>query len=224
MRCSHQGIAIKTIVLGVSAWILGALPAASHPHVFVEARSELVFDKEARLVSIRHVWRFDPAFTAFAVQGLDANGDGVLTHDELQPLAKVNVESLKEYDFFTYLSVARKDQKFVDPSEYWLDFSDGRLTLFYTLPLAKPVAVAGKKTILEVYDPSYFVDFSMTKQDPFVLSDAPAGCGLSTHFAGKPDPALAAELAQIPADVRDLPSQFMTETSTWSNEAILNCP
>ena len=225
MRWNSRGIAGGgAAILAISAWIAGTSVAQAHPHVFVEARSEMVFDDHARLVSVRHVWRFDAAFTAFAVQGLDANGDGKLSHDELQPLAKVNVESLKEYDFFTFLSVARKEQRFVEPSEYWLDFSDGRLTLFYTLPLKTPVVVSGKKTILEVYDPSYFVDFSMTKTDPFVLTDAPAGCGLTTHFAGKPDPALAAELAQIPADVRDLPPQFMTETSTWSNEAILDCP
>ena len=49
------------------------------------------------------------------------------------------------------------------PTEYWLEFHGGRLTLFYTLPLKRPVAIHGKAT-LEVFDPEYFVAFSFPKQ------------------------------------------------------------
>ena len=224
MSRHFPGSAIKALALAATALLAMMADAAAHPHVFVEARSEMVFGTEGKLVSIRHVWRFDAAFTAFAVQGLDADGDGKLSHEELQPLAKVNVESLKEYDFFTFLRTGGKPRDFVDPSEYWLDFSDGRLTLFFTLPLKSPASVKGGETTLEVFDPSYFVDFTMTKKDPFVLTEAPDGCGLTEHFAGTPDAALAAQLSQIPADVRDLPEEFKVETATWSNEAILDCP
>lgn len=201
---------------------LSAASAVAHPHVFIEARSEMVF-KDGRITAIRHVWRFDEPFTAFAIQGLDADGDGTLTHEELQPLAKINVESLKEYDYFTFLSVAGSEATFTDPPEYWLDFAGGRLTLFYTLPLTTPLEVQGE-TVLEVYDPSYFIAFTMTREQPFVLSDAPAGCKLTASFATPPDAATAAELAQIPADVREIPEEFMTVTETLSNAAQVTCP
>ena len=47
----------------------------------------MVFDNKGRLTAVRHVWRFDDGYSAFASQGLDTDGDGVLTIKELQPLA-----------------------------------------------------------------------------------------------------------------------------------------
>ena len=47
-------------------------------------------------------WAFDDGFSAFAVQGVPSKIAGQFTRAELAPLAKVNIESLKEYDYFTY--------------------------------------------------------------------------------------------------------------------------
>ena len=155
-------------------------PALAHPHVFVDARAEIVFDKAGEVTAIRHIWQFDEAFTAFAIQGLDADNDGKLSDAELAPLAKVNVDSLKEYGFFTWLRQGRKSFRFVPPTEYWLEFHGGRLTLFYTLPLKTPVAIHGKAT-LEVFDPEYFVAFTFPKKKAVTLSDAPPGCTAEYH-------------------------------------------
>ena len=47
-------------------------------------------------------------FSAFATQGIDHKTKGTFTRDELAPLAKVNVESLQEYAYFTYAKVNGK--------------------------------------------------------------------------------------------------------------------
>ena len=52
-----------------------AVPAAAHPHVFVDARSEVVF-AAGKLTAVRHIWQFDESFTQFAVMGLDAKSAG----------------------------------------------------------------------------------------------------------------------------------------------------
>jgi ABC-type uncharacterized transport system substrate-binding protein len=137
--------------LGAASFALLAVSASealAHPHVFVDARVEVVFDKEGKISALRHVWRFDDAFSAFASQGLDADGDGNLSIEELQPLAKVNVESLKDYDYFSYLRVAGKRIGFKIPTEYWLQSNDGFLTLFYTLPLMQAVKPEDRKSVV----------------------------------------------------------------------------
>ncbi len=50
----------------------------------------------------------------------------------LAPLAKVNVESLKEYDYFTYATADGKKAELTDPLPgYWLDYKDEVLTLTF---------------------------------------------------------------------------------------------
>lgn len=200
-----------------------ATDAAAHPHVWVEAKSELVFDDASRLSAVRHAWRFDGPFSAFAVQGLDVDQNGILTHEELAELAQVNVDSLSEYDNFTFLSRDGTDLAFDKAKDYWLDYSGGRLTLYFALPLKKPVDVAGSIVKLDVYDPEYFVDFGMVQDEPFDLVDAPKGCNLTVKLAGELDPMTATQLAAIPADQREVPDEYYAMTSALSNEAVLTC-
>jgi ABC-type uncharacterized transport system substrate-binding protein len=138
----------------VAAGIFAAAPALAHPHVFVDGRTEVVFDAQGPITAIRNIWQFDQAFSEYAIQGLDVDDDGKLSDEELKPLAKVNVEALAEYDFFTFLTVGREKFAFTPPKEYWLEFRGGRLTLFYTLPLKEPVPV-GKGLTLEIFDPEF---------------------------------------------------------------------
>ncbi len=84
--------------------------------------------------------------------------------EELKPLAQVNVESLKEYDFFTYAKANGKKVTFVEPVDYSLEFDPKEtvLTLHFVLPLKAPLKAKALK--LEVFDPSYFVDFALGRE------------------------------------------------------------
>lgn len=204
--------------------VLATGPALAHPHVWVDAKSEAVFDQGGNIVAIRQVWRFDDAYSAFATQGLDTNGDGTFSVEELKPLADVNVESLKDFGYFTFVMAGGKDRDFGKPTEYWLQWDDGLLTLYFTLPTAEPIPVKGGQATLDVYDPTYYVDFSFVEADPVTLDGAPAGCTVQVIRPKELDPATAATLAQIPADQRDIPQDLMAVTSELTNGATLKCP
>ena len=75
--------------------------ASAHPHVWVTMKSELVYAADGTITGVRHAWTFDDMFSTYATQGLESKKKGEFTREELEPLAKVNVESLKEYDYFT---------------------------------------------------------------------------------------------------------------------------
>src|SRR3954453_7199235 len=69
-------------------------PAAAHPHVWIVARSALVFD-EGKLMGFHHTWTFDPAYSAIAVMGLDSHHNGKPDPDQLAELARTYVESCR---------------------------------------------------------------------------------------------------------------------------------
>lgn len=210
-----------TLVLVVLAFAPESVRA--HPHVFVEARSEIVFDDAGHISAVRHIWRFDPAFTAYATVNLDTDGDGAFSDEELEPLARVNVESLAEFDFFTWLTADGADARFMPPSEYWLELHGNQLTLFFTLPLATPVNPGGRAT-LEVFDPEYFVAFEFVEDNPVVLVGAPEGCSATYRPPGELDAETMDVLAQIPADERELPSELREATSELANLVTIECP
>lgn len=113
--------------------VLGAAPALAHPHVWITMRSDVIVTPDGKVTAIRHHWAFDDMFSAFALQGIEAKKKGEYTRAELAPLAKVNVESLKDYDYFTYATADGKKLELKEPtSDYWLDYADSVLTLNFT--------------------------------------------------------------------------------------------
>ena len=214
-RCT----AILIAVLG--AFALPRL-ARAHPHVFVDGRAEVLFDAQKRITAIRNIWLFDEAYSAFADTGLDTNGDGKLTRQELAPLAKVNMDSLKEYSYFTYLSIGKTQLAFKPPVDYFLTEDKGRLTLSFTLPLAQPAAIANE-TVLEVFDPEYFVAFSFPKNGAVQLDHAPAGCSAVFHPPHGLDAKIMAQLAAIPVEQRNLPRALQDAAVGLANLFTVGC-
>lgn len=184
-RMARFHLCMRTLVLTCLAlWTVS--PAAAHPHVMVEAKAVVVHAPDGSITAIRHTWVFDEAYSVYAVQGLDKNNDGKLTGDELAELAKVNVESLGEFGFFTVARANGVKQVFADPVDYALSFEKNILTLTFTLPLKAP-ATAIRTFGLEVSDPTWFVSFALAQGDnAVVLKDAPKGC---TTTLTRPKPA-----------------------------------
>src|SRR5690606_12482828 len=111
---------LLALAAGLLALALSAAGAAAHPHVWVTSRSELVF-KDGAVAAVRHAWTFDDMFSAQAAQGLDTNGDGTFTREELAPLAEVNVTSMADFDFFTFAESGDSAIGFGKPVDYFLE-------------------------------------------------------------------------------------------------------
>jgi ABC-type uncharacterized transport system substrate-binding protein len=160
------------------AMLAGVLagPAAAHPHVWIIVETTLMYDKGA-FTGLRHKWTFDQYYTAMAIEGLDKNKDGKYDREELAELAKVNIDGLKDFAYFTTASVAGREVKFEAPSDYWLEHRDGVLSLNFTLPFAEPVSADSKGLTFAVQDPTFFIAFDLAKVDPAKLgSGTPAAC------------------------------------------------
>jgi ABC-type uncharacterized transport system substrate-binding protein len=168
-----------TVLLVAAALTIGAAPASAHPHVWVVAASELIYAPDGSIAGVRHAWTFDDMFSTYALQGIETKTKGVYTREELAPLAQTNVESLKEFGFFTFAKADGKKEKFLEPVDYFLEQKDGALVLHFTLPFKTPFKA--KALALEVFDPSFFVDFALAKQDPIRLVGAPAACTLAVQ-------------------------------------------
>ena len=200
--------------------LLWSAAAAAHPHVWVKVRTEMVFDVSGKVSAVRHQWSFDDLYSAFAIQGLKPKGD-LLTSDELAPVAAQNMEDLKEYAYFTSVRAAGQKAAFAAPVDYSaVQNPDKTVTLRFTLPLKTP-ASAAKAIALQVYDPSYFVDFEFDEAAPVTLASAPSGCSVN-FFKPKP---------LVDEDAKKLSESFFSGLSPGQDfgvklagRAIIACP
>ena len=171
-------------LLAIAGLVAVAGSAAAHPHVFVTMVSELVYAPDGSVKAVKHAWTFDDMFSVFATQGIESKTKGEFTREELLPLAKTNVESLKDFDYFTAAKANGQTAEFSEPeADYYVEFKDSLLTLHFTLPLKAPVKA--KDLVVEIYDPSYFVDFSFADKDPVKTAGAPAQCKVSLVRPGE---------------------------------------
>ncbi len=212
-------IASARILLIALTILAFAAPAGAHPHVWVTMHTELVYAPDGSITGVRHHWAFDDMFSAFATQGLDAKEKGKFTREELAPLAKVNVESLKEYDYFTYATADGKKVPLGDPLPgYWLDYNDTILTLNFTLPFKTPVKA--KELKVEIYDPTIFVDFEWAKKEPVHLVGAPH-CKADVVMPREMTYAEGKALSMIPADETNT---TMAWGAMFANKILVHCP
>ena len=98
-------------LLAACLGLLASTVAQAHPHVWITSTSELIYAPDGSITGVRHAWIFDDMFSTYALQGIESKKKGVYTHEELAPLAQTNVESLKEFGFFTFAKADGKKQK-----------------------------------------------------------------------------------------------------------------
>ena len=175
--------ALKTWLLAVlaAAVLAGAVPAEvrAHPHVWIDARNTVIFDDQQRIAALRVSWRFDEFYSLFAIEGLDTDGDGTVSEAELRPLAELNVTSLEEYRYFTYVTADGTEVPYGPVSEYASRFEDGILSLEFVIPLETPVDPRRAQVSFKSYDPTFYIAVEPSLQDP-------------VSFAGSPPPACRA--------------------------------
>lgn len=198
----------------VCAMLLQAQPASAHPHVWVTVSGHVEVGPKG-VAAMVYRWRFDEAFSAFALQGLDTDNDGQYSREELQPLAEINVSSLADYDYFTQpvdgdVAVLNAFDK---PTDYWLDWDGKALTLNFTLPAAEPIDVTKNPIAIEVFDPEYYIDFEFAEGDAMPLAEgAPAGCTARLERPTPLDPGLATQLSQVGVE-EAVPSDRLNQLS-----------
>ena len=173
------GAAILAVLL-VSACI-----ASGHPHVWVNVETEILTGPNQEITGFRHKWTFDEMYSEFAVNGLDTNGDGIYSEQELQPLAQTNIEALKEFEYFTFAFL--EGEAPAQEAGCWIiaDTEKKLLTLHFALPLAtrsraKKLTASASRSRSGVY-----VALTLDKKAPVKIASAkPLPC--STRIGGRP--------------------------------------
>lgn len=108
--------------------LLFATLVSAHPHVYIEAKVDIVFDSE-RLSALRHSWKFDDVFSRDIVSQNDGDGDGSLSDAELESAAANSMQWVEAYGYFTRITAGSDVLAVVSPRDIKVEHADGRVTL-----------------------------------------------------------------------------------------------
>jgi ABC-type uncharacterized transport system substrate-binding protein len=162
-----------------------ASPALSHPHIFAEARVEIVATDDGMLKELRNVWRFDDIFSSSVLMDFDKNSDLKLDHSELNEIANTIRDSLGDYSYFTFISKDGASSEIAKPEIFNVDFKDNQLLVFFVAKPTTPLKIGGRMTF-GVYDPTLYTAIDFAKDEDMVVEGKPfEAC---THKVVRPDP------------------------------------
>jgi ABC-type uncharacterized transport system substrate-binding protein len=174
----------QTVLLAGLAALM-PISALAHPHIFAEARLEVVAGADGTVTELRNVWRFDEMFSSSVILDFDKNTNLKLDPEELADVGQVVLESLEEFSYYTSITEDGKDVKVGKPDKINVDFKDGQLLMFFVLKPGETMPLKGKMTF-GVYDPTMYaaMDFS-TDDDLALVGDGFSAC---KREVVRPDP------------------------------------
>ena len=213
---------IRALLSAAMLALLGMQPAQAHPHIFIDAEAEIVLDEAGALTEIRHRWTFDEAFSVWQVQGLDVDGDGITSSQEMQELADENMVGLAEYNFYTSAGEGRQSVTFSATGPALFSFADGRSTLEFSVVPDEPFHIS-RALEVSIADPEYYVAINFAGLSDVALQQAPPGCDLRLQPGREMPDDVATELYSLPPDVTRLPPALEAALRGVQGAIIVDC-
>ena len=215
-----RGFLRGAVVAGALAATAGV--AEAHPHIWIDAKARISFNDAGELVAIHNSWAFDEAFSVWQVQGLDTNGDGITSSEEMQELADENVSGLAEYGFYTLAGEGDATLPMAALGDGRFEFKDNRSTLTFGIKPLEPYRITGRFEIA-IADPEYYVAINFADLGNVTLENAPAGCSLGLQPPRELSPDVQARLGQLSADVTKLPPDLEAAVRGSQGAIVIDC-
>jgi ABC-type uncharacterized transport system substrate-binding protein len=167
------------------AALLAMTPAAAfaHPHVFADARLEVVAGSDGNIEELHNVWRFDEVFSSQVLLDFDKNTNLVLDPQELEEVGRTVLASLEEFGYYTTLTQDGKSVGVAKPDVINVDYKDGQLLMFFAVKPATAMPLKGKLTF-GVYDPTLYASIDFPGDEDLVLMGDFKAC---KHAVVRPD-------------------------------------
>ena len=202
-----------------------ATPVAAHPHIFIDAKATIVLDDSGAVTEVRNEWSFDEAFSAWSVEGLDTNNDGVVSREEQQELANQDMDGLAQYQFYTFAGEqgAADNLLFERGANPTRDFVDGHTILRFGVKLAEPYRIK-RGLELAINDPEFYVAITFAGPEAITLENAPEGCSVGLQPGFDLTPELQEQLGSLPADVTELPPDLERAIRGSQGAILVTCP
>jgi ABC-type uncharacterized transport system substrate-binding protein len=219
---SEQGWDMRhlTLIAGLASAPVGAL---AHPHVFIDATVEVIFDDQGRAEAVRIGWTYDEFFSMLIVEdrALDPDYDAVLTPEAEAKLAGFDMQWDPGFPGDTYVLMNGVEQRLSRPEGYTASYSGGKITSTHVRRFDAPIAVGEVPLIVQVYDPGFYTAYAIVGETRLTGRDDCAAQVFEPDRTAADEELLAA-LAEVAADA-DIEMVYPEIGAAYAEEARITC-
>lgn len=221
MAGMRQGRLAGLVGVGVA---IAAAPALAHPHIWIDARVEVILDDRDRAVALRIDWTYDDFYSLslMADRGLDPELDGVLTPAEQDALTGFDMNWDPGFPGDTYALLGDAELALSRPEEPGATWDGVRLTSSHLRRFDAPVEIGAGPLLVQVYDPGFYTAYAIAF-DP-VLTGGSGACTAEVWVPDRDaaDEALLAALAEFSAD-EDIEAEYPAIGKEYAEEVRVSC-
>lgn len=207
---------------------LAAPAVVAHPHVFIDAGLELVFDEAGALAAVQVVWVYDEFYSLMAIAdyGMDPAFSGRLTEDERAELAEIYSGWVEGFEGDLFIRHDGRPVVLSGPLDTVADLAEGRIVVAHRRAL-EPRVIPGAETpvILSVHDPSYYTAYTIAVA-PLIRGRTDCRAEVILPDFAWASEQLAAALSEMlaeGADDFDIEADFPAIGADFAEEVHLTC-
>lgn len=133
-----------------------------HPHIFIDTTLRAVVDADGTFKGVEVRWVYDDFYSLliFADMGLDSDGDGALTPDEVAKLEGFDLQWVEGYEGDTYVIRAGAPVPLGPPQSRGLSVTGGRITTTHF----RAADVPASGLVIKAYDPTFYTAYELVGQ------------------------------------------------------------
>lgn len=213
----QASITILTAAFGLAG------TAAAHPHIFVDAAVEVVFDPEGQPEGVWISWTYDPFFSMVLVSdmGLDPEFTGEITDDERAELDGFDMNWIEGYHGDTHVTQGGVPLALTGPVEWQSDFREGQLFSRHLRRFIEPPDPR-QEWIVAVYDPTYYTSYGIVGQ-PVVTGRDDCTVRIFEPDWDAAGAQLAAALDEVLGGGGDIEVEFPAVGALFAEEVLIAC-
>ena len=199
------------------------VPAMAHPHIFIDAGLEVIFDDQGRATALRISWIYDDLTSLGIVsdRGMDEDFDGVLTAEELTAIAGFDMKWDAGFAGDSYALLNTLPLTLTGPEDWTASYKDAKLTSTHLRKFAEPVQITDKPLVVQLYDPTYYVGYTVVAETTLTNGDTCTAQTITPNLDAA-DIIFQAALAQIPIG-GNVESEYPAVGAAYADEVRISC-
>lgn len=148
----------------IFALCLATLPlgAQAHPHVFIDTTVRAHVDDAGMFTGLEISWNYDDFYSLliFSDMGLDPDGDGTLTPQEMQSLEGFDLNWVDGFEGDSYARQGEDPVALGAPQSRGLRVQDGRIVSTHFRAAQAPAS----GLVIQIYDPTFYTAYTLAGQ------------------------------------------------------------